>query len=522
MAESAAGRLRSGLWRIGAVWLTAGYIHLLLVLRVKEWIGYPLAYLLFIPVVWMEWTSSRRFRFGAAVPWRETPIRFRIGATARIFLWFLFFNFWVAFVAMRSAEEQWMRWFAVDFPLQYYLVIRAEGVIALGAFLFWITALYVVTLRWGRLPIFTAMLLPNLLMLALFYHLYHMGGRGEMTPVPDLLAQPGVRRALTVETPGDDRLRHPRGICLDANQEAVHVMFGCTACPRNIRYTTIVSRHPRYGGVRYFTSGNIRRVHCDPASDFLYVAPWYESVFYKVRKRDLGAARSYPVQIEGILPYWEPMDIVKDRLRERVYIGNNVIQALAAYDLETGRLTGVRNLLADGLVKEGGCLWNIIHDPGRDLLYCIAGPGPYNLFAIDPLTLNIVRKTGFVDVMPTALTLAPAGDRLYCQKGAFDALLEIDADTLEVRRTLPGEIHARHLRVDPGRNTVYVLGYLSGTLFAIDLQTGRRTWSRKVGGLPHGMAPEYDRSGRMVRLWINSRAGVLTVDLPEQPPKAIP
>jgi len=135
-----------------------------------------------------------------------------------------------------------------------------------------------------------------------------------------------------------------------------------------------------------------------------------------------------------------------------------------------------------------------------------SGPGE-TLYEADPDTLTILRHRDFFDVVGTALEIDDERGILYYQNGCFDKIYEISLDTYEVKRTLKGEGHARRIRLDKKRNCLYVLGYFSGTVFAVDLNTGRRVWTIKVGGLPHGMDLSEDI------LWINSMAGILRLNL---------
>ena len=80
-------------------------------------------------------------------------------------------------------------------------------------------------------------------------------------------------------------------------------------------------------------------------------------------------------------------------------------------------------------------------------------------------------------------------------------------ETFEIKRTFKGEGHARRIKLDKKRNCLYVLGYFSGTVFPIDLNTGKRPWTIHVGGLPHGMDLNENT------LWVNSMSGILKLEL---------
>jgi hypothetical protein len=119
----------------------------------------------------------------------------------------------------------------------------------------------------------------------------------------------------------------------------------------------------------------------------------------------------------------------------------------------------------------------------------------------------VVKKKRFNDVVGTSLEIDDDNGLLYYQNGGLNSLYAIDMESFEIKRTYKGECHARRIRLDKKRNCIYVLGYLSGTVFPVDLSGGRRPWQIHVGGLPHGMDLHNDT------LWVNSMAGVLKLDL---------
>ncbi len=199
------------------------------------------------------------------------------------------------------------------------------------------------------------------------------------------------------------------------------------------------------------------------------------------------------------------MSVIRDG--NYLYIGNDVEQAVVAYNLETGQPDAVLNLHAQGLVRFGGPVWNLVQAQKTHRLYFTSGPGE-NLYEVTVPSLEILQHRRFRDITGTALILDEERGVLYYQNGGLsDALYEVDLATFEVLRTFTGEGHARQILLDRERNCLYVLGYFSGRAFALDLETGRRVWTVKVGGSPHGMALDGDV------LWVNSMAGVLKLDL---------
>ncbi|MFH1415678.1 MAG: hypothetical protein ABIH89_06305, partial [Elusimicrobiota bacterium] len=54
---------------------------------------------------------------------------------------------------------------------------------------------------------------------------------------------------------------------------------------------------------------------------------------------------------------------------------------------------------------------------------------------------------------------------------------------------------------------LYLLSYLYGSMFAVDIKTGEKMWSVKVGAKPFGLVLRNDKA------YVNSRAGIIAVDL---------
>jgi outer membrane protein assembly factor BamB len=538
-----------------AVWGIVAYIHLVQSLFLAEFLPATLLFLPFLPVVLFEfWRSpghARAIQMPARQPDARThtggkkkspgpakgqsrprskfqtakkepaPVQERltrqqvnidgkwlVGWGGRVLFWFGFYAVWVAYVYHQAQNAQWLKWFAPRFYLQFYLVFRAEQWLTVAALLLWLCAYAVLTVRWGKLHVFTALILPMALALALFVHLYYFGGVGNTRP-ERVVQQEGVELWLDLKALNPDQSVHPRGICVDRTENALFIMFGCTYCNDQVYYPTVVRQDLDSGNILYFTSTNIRQVSCermeDPASTTLFVAPWYTDVIYELSKHDLSIVARHPSQARRYLDYWEPMSVIKDG--KYLYIGNDVEQAVVAYNLETGQPDAVLNLYTEGLVQFGGPAWNLVQASKTGHLYFTSGPGE-NLYEVAVPSLDILKHRRFRDITGTALILDEERGVLYYQNGGLsNALYEVDLATFEVIRAFKGEGHARQILLDRERNRLYVLGYFSGRAFALDLETGRRVWTVKVGGSPHGMALDGDV------LWVNSMAGVFKLYL---------
>jgi hypothetical protein len=489
-----------------SVWIIAGYLHLLHCLYIFEFIrSRIIIFLLFLPVLALEYYFSLHFPLDAPAVLTGMTRGWVILFVCRSIFWFTFFVIWVIFMTFVSKHAVVIKFFITQFYSQFYLLFRAERWFTVIALMVWLILYYLLTVENGMLRITTAMILPVLLSLVLLYHLYHFGGIGGLRK-ESIFRQGGVEKFLEYEKIGSYAIpRHPRGIHYDEAADALFVMFGATY-GKNKSYPTIIRRDLKTGRSHAFLSRNIRRIAFDNHSRSIFVAPWYEDFFFKLSMDDLKIIYKSHHQLKDILQTWEPMDVLKDLTANRIYIGNDAEQALIAYDSETGKLTKMLNLLEQGEVKVGGPVWQIRQSHRTRKIYFISGPG-YHLFEVDPDTFKVVKKKRFNDVVGTSLEIDDDNGLLYYQNGGLNSLYAIDMESFEIKRTYKGECHARRIRLDKKRNCIYVLGYLSGTVFPVDLSGGRRPWKIHVGGLPHGMDLHNDT------LWVNSMAGVLKLDL---------
>jgi len=488
-----------------SIWVLAAYIHGLHLLHVFGVVkSRLLIFLFFLPVLALEFYFSLHFPNPAASA--EITTGWLLLYLCRALYWCLFFLAWVIFMKIVADRAAIVKYFITHFYIQFYLLYRAERWRSLAALVIWLASYYMITVTWGLFRISTAMILPTALTFLLLFDLYHFGGIGAIRR-KKLLSQPGIEKVFEFKRMGAYQIpRHPRGIHYDPAKNALFVMFGATYGQKT-EYPTIIRRELGLGKMQAFVSKNVRRIFFDERSRSIWVAPWYQEHFYRLSMDELKVTAKYPNQIEGLLQTWEPMDIIKDVAENRVYVGNDAEQALISYNSETGHRERILNLITEKAVIVGGPLWHIHQSLRTRKIYFVTGPGNH-LFEVDPESLTILRMKRFADVIGTALALDDENQLLYYQNGGVtNAVYEVDIATFEVRRTLKGEGHARRLTIDKKHNALYVLGYLSGTLFALDLATGRRVWKVRVGGMPHGMHLHEDT------LWINSMSGVLRLDL---------
>jgi len=462
--------------------------------------------LLFIPIIIAEFFLSFYFNFSS---FKNLPrclnFKWLFSYFCRIIFWFAFFNIWIIWITEISNEEFYLKFFGPQFYLSYYLVIKGENWIALLAFILWLSLYYLITVKRKKLRLFNTIMLPNILMALLTFHLYAYGGPGGFFE-KYITQQKGIEKVFHIdEIDNEVRNNHARGVYFDKTEQALFAMYGCTFCTED-NYPTIIRKSFQDNKINIFLSDNIRQIFFDKNSKSLFVAPWCQENFYELSMKDLSICNSYPNQIKNLLKYWEPMCIVKDLKKNRVYVGNDAETALISYNLDTGKIEKFLKFHEQGYVRIGGPVWNIIQSKKTRKLYCISGPGN-NLFEIDPDTLKVIKYRYCSDIIGCALEIDDDNDILYYQNGTFDSLFEIDINSFQIKRTFTGEMHARRIRLDKKRKCIYVLGYFSGTLFPINLETGKRPWRLNVGGSAHGMYMDEDI------MWVNSLAGVFKINL---------
>lgn len=493
-----------------SVWSIAAYIHLLHCLYIFKIVSSRLLiFVLFLPVLLFEFLFGLNFPYPMQIA--DTSDGWIFYFICRSLFWFISFVVWVYFMTFVSKKAIVIKWFVTKFYQWLWLVCRGEGWVTLIPLILWLALYYWITVEMGTLRLFMSLIIPILLLFALMFHLYIFGGRGGLKR-KKILLQEGVEKDFEIKKIGPHTVpKHPRGIYYDEKGDALFMMFGRTY-GKNEQYPTIIRRDMKTGRMHSFISRNIRRISFDENSRSVFVAPWYEDVYFELSMDELTILKECPSQMEGIVQTWEPMDIVKDVSENRVYIGNDAEQVLISYNLDTRKVERILNLLEDGVVKSGGPVWNILQSKKTRKLYFSSGPGKRrfydnHLFEVDPDSMTIVKQRKFFDIVATALEIDDEKNLIYYQNGGFKQLHEIDMETFEIKQTFKGEGHARRIRLDKKRNCLYVLGYFSGTVFPIDLDTGKRLWTIHVGGLPHGMHLHEDT------LWVNSMSGVLRLDL---------
>lgn len=515
--------IRKYIFPLLSVWIIVAYLHLLHCLFVLEVVtSLRVILFLFIPVIFLETIFSLLFCGQGLRDIIKTAFWQKVAIAGRVLTWLIFFGLWAIGMGYLSkigdpsqdANYQWIKWYGPYLYLPLYLVYRAEGFITLIVLAVWLFSYWIITVKWRKLRLFTGIMIPIIFTIILSVHLYYFGGIGGLYREGRIVEQKGVGKFFDIKELEEKKgvwgrrskiTRHARGIFMDEDENAIFATFGCTLCRNRLhRYITIVRIDMLNKDVEYFVSANVRRIVCNDYSNSIFVSPWCERLIYELSKHDLSVIRTIPNQVQGLL--WEPMDVFKDIFKNRIFVGNGNEQALISYNLNTGKRQKILNFYKLGLVKRIGSVWCILQSKKTGNLYFTVGPGE-NLFEVDPDSLDVLKHVNLGVGAGTALAVDDDKGVLYYQSGAKDILYEVDIETFKVKRKFKSEFYARRIRLDKKRNCLYVLGFFSGTVFPIDLKTGKRPWKIRVGGKPHGMHLSNDI------LWINSMAGIFRLDL---------
>jgi len=521
-----------------SAWAAVAYLHLLQILAVFAIVPSPLNFALFLLLIPYEFLVSRRFGRSRQSDKEGQPSRRGVGAfILNSFLWLIAYAVWVLLVEFLAGTSPGVEFYFPRFYLFAGMLWRSMSWLTILAAAVWLAVYYLLTVRLRRLRVFTSLLLPVLLTFLLFLHQFYLGGLGGANPeviarqpgVEKLLDKEELRAAIAADSAAERQARflikppypvfspddafdiryQARGIYLDEAAGAIILTFGCTYCKKTLYSPspTAVRKDLATGEITYLLGGlNIRQ--SELAGDSLFLAPWLDRTIYELSPRDLSVKRRIDYQAGGKLRQWEPMSILKDRAKNRIYVGNEMHPALLAYNLDDDKLIAVLDFLKMGLIPPGGTAYYMVQAADSRLLYLAGVPGVADLYEVDPDAFAVTRRLDLGDAACTALLLDNEAGKLYYQSGFTDKLYLIDIADLRVERVYRGEFHARRLQLDRPRNALYILGFASGKVTALDLETGRRVWRIKVGGRATGL----QLAGEA--LYVHSMAGAFRLNLP--------
>ena len=516
-----------------SAWAVVMYIHGVQYLYIWKYVT-KIIWLpfFFIPVICIEIFITRYFmRYRLKTNDIKSNHGFIIFYIGNILLWIIFYLLWAVFVALVSKSTPAFQLYGTSFFLFSILLWRSmywEGILAV---FLWILLYYLVTIRWNRFRILTSVLPYFVFTGAFCVQLWLVGGIGAATG-DEVEKQAGVHkvfdirkleRIITSDSLARYKVLRPREMNFITNEpikainqvreifykpdeNALFLFYGATYL-RQIVYPGVVRLDLSTGETKYrLTDSNIRQVTI--MDDGVFLAQWHDPNIYELSTKDLSVKRAIPYQISVPMDIWEVMAVMKDLDKPRIYISTTLYPVLISYDMESEKLLNIIDISAMGLVIEGGAMGDLMQSRKTRKLYMGLGPGASGLLEVDPDTLRLLRWMPSFDYLgPWGYVMDDDAQLIYLQCMYKNDLYKVDIKDFKITRKYKGEAAARCLTCDKSRNVVYVLGYFSGKLFPIDLETGKRLWEIKVGGRPHGMDLKGDT------LWVHSMAGAFKLDL---------
>lgn len=500
---------------ITSVWMILLYLRILNYCNCRGIVSNWILFFLFIPVIFFESLTGSLILHQRPIRLWPGECKTRILLSGKILFWFFIFLFWV--IALPADTKGMELLNSVVVPLSW-LVYRAESYLTIVAFILWMAVYYFITVKKRKFKIFNSLILPGILTYVLYCHFYYFGGVGECSP-DKVSRQKGVEIFYGVKDfPKENYLHYtcwtkisrlfPMEIYVDTLQNAIYANYAKTHGKLSDKKTPNLLRIDlKTKKTKYVVSYYIRTFSANTAT--ILVSPWFVGKIYELSKKDLSVIRTFPVQSD--IDHWEATSIYHDPDKDYVYIATNIYARLFKYDYKTGMHM---NHIAPRDIKYGGAMWNLQVSDKTGLMYVIALLSEDDVFEIDPETLDIRRRldlSGYggssLGLGGSSLKLDDENGLLYFQDGGTDKLYEIDIDSFKVKRVLKGEMFAQRMHIDKKRKALYILSFLYGNLFALDLETGKRRWSIKVGGKPGGLAICNDTA------YVNSMAGIVKIDL---------
>lgn len=483
------------------------WLHGCHVLHVLGFIEVPWIWALFLPVPLAEWWLSGRF--SPPETGKKSRRRKRVVVPTAVVLrsagWVVAFYGWVIWPGelIQSPSWYWIKWVGPRIDVNVRLVLGGNWPFTLLALAVGVLVYFWLVVRRRQARVFASVVFPLLLGVGVFAELYAFGGVGGLNSVAAVLAQPGVSR----ESRLDEAAGHPRDVCVDEARNMLFASFGCTLCRVEDRVPSVYRLDLGSGEVKSFVSGPVREFDCPAGSDFVAIAPWHDERAFLLSRDGFPAATILDPRARAHTALWEPMSTVLDEVHGRLFVANDVQQAVYVLDSSTGEwLAGLDLAKLGYITRYGVAAQSMVQPTPGGMIYFASGPGE-NVYELDPASMKITRTLALGDAAGTALTVDPEGQRLWYQASLLDEIFEVDLNTFTVTRTLPGERFSRGLAYDSARNLLYSLAYFSGTLSAINLDSGAVVGGVAVGGRPNALTKVGDT------VWVNSMAGILKIDL---------
>jgi hypothetical protein len=510
-------------------------------LVILEIIPYGLWLIAFFPIVVALEVLSQRLLRKISRP-RIAFINERPGITtlAAAIFWAVVFYGLIFYDAERCIHglHTHGRYFQVNLPYYVFGLLKARPLDTAFLLAVWFASYYIISVRFGLFRLATVVFIPCLLLKFLVFTQTYYGGIFN-TPLSTILHQDSIKLVLSkdefikrtsnkkdfkshlldhsffVHDWSEFKIRPfycARDIFPDSSEKSFVVTFGQSFIrpTKPTVWPLIASKDLETNAFHYrLWFGNLQG--STSIGHSIIVAPWESAKIFELSTADLSTIKEIDFGIinpvAGQLIAWEPISIVKDVSEEFLYITSENTPVLLKYDLTTKKLLNIINFWKLGLVENGGLSYALAQSPTSRMVYVTTSPGDNDIIEVDPDSATVKRILNLNDFCGSALVIDDQGKYLYFQSGYIDNLYKIDLGTFSVVKILHGALSAKRLILDKAHNSIYVLDYFSGEVFPIDIDSGKKYWTLKVGPHPHGMAMTDNY------LWINSIAGAFRIDL---------
>jgi hypothetical protein len=488
---------------------------------------------LFFPAAVYELFITRHF-FYKNQPAHAPVSRFWLHFIGNLFVWLAFYLACCVFVAWDLQRMPFMRLAGPGFYIGAITLWGLMGWLAWAALAYWLVLYTIVVIVFKRFRLVFGVMLFFVFTAGFFVFLWLWGGLGRALPA-EITAQAGVSQVLDYrEISGalrEDRgrnipfldmdtpmmfpdawivvLRKPRDIWFEPEARTIYCAYGTSYHdPRKAAYPMLVSKNLDTGRIRYLLS-NVPLYFMWGRGEWLLLSPWIDPYVYAVSKDDLSLKWAIPSMPEEGLhgAMWAPLSTMADVDGEHIHVFQHFFTLVQSYDIETGQLTARNRVAQDNPFAQGGGLLSPVQSPRTRNIYLSVLGARDTLLELDPDTLAVKRRLNVGSIGQMALVLDSQGRHIYGQSFTGDTIVRVNINDWKVERRYKGEALSRRLALDEKRNALYVLSFGRGRLFAVDLETGKRKWSLKVGGMPAGLDFKDDA------LWVNSMSGAFRVEL---------
>ncbi|MFH1415414.1 MAG: hypothetical protein ABIH89_04960, partial [Elusimicrobiota bacterium] len=457
--------------------------------------------LLFMPVALMEIIAGNLYAgkkpFDIYIP----SLKYAFSLFLRMTVWFAVFMWFVPHYPPYIYRYIWLDFYHTAVMYNTKLVYIAEAHMTLMALILWGFAYYYITVKRHIFRMTMSFVFPVLLSGLLFFHFFFFGGIDDQ-PAKVIAKQEGVKALLDPEEFPKNDYQHfqswvseqrffPGGLYKEKGS-LIALYANPYGKSHAVKKPYIVGIDLNSKHISYFPSYFVQDIAM--GSDLIVAHPWYENLIVGLDKRTLSVREQVPVKMPA--GSWLTGRIAYNENRNEIYLTNVIKPEIARCDFKTGQIIEKRSL---DNTKYGGSVSGMEISEKTGKLYCVSLRSSADILEINTETLETERALDLGAFGISSMLIDNESSLIYAQDSESARLYEIDMKTFEKKRVLEGEYCSLSITIDRKRNALYLLSYLYGSMFAVDIKTGEKMWSVKVGAKPFGLVLRNDKA------YVNSR-----------------